>query len=164
MIYIVITFFIEIILNSLIPFSYQNISIFFPALIATSIPIFYLIIKNKTHFFCFITILGIIYDILYSEILLINVYYFIFISFFIYIYYETHEKNIFNIFLLSLLSSIFYDTFIFFILIFINYSNFKIEYLYYKIIHTLMLSFIYIITSLIILKCRIFNSKKSKYK
>ena len=160
MIYIFITFILDILFSNIISLAYQNINYFFPLLLVSSIPIFYLLIKNNLKFFTIIIIIGLLYDLLYSDIFLINTYYFLLYSFFIYIFYLNKKITFLNIFLLSFLGIILYDTFIFFILIFLDYSTFKIQYLYYKELRSILVNIIYIIFSYLLLKSRIFGSKK----
>ena len=134
----------------------------FPLVIVGSIPIFYNLIKNKKIFFISIIVLGFIYDTLFSDILLVNTYYFILYSLFIYIYYENHKTSIINIFLISIIGTIFYDVFIFSVLILTKYSTFDITELYYKIENTIPFNLIYLTISIILLNSRIFPIKKRK--
>ena len=162
MIYIIITTLIDITSSVLISTTYQNINIMFPLIIVGSFPIFYNIIKKKKFFFITITILGIIYDTLFSDVFLINTYYFILYSLFIHAFYQKHNQSIINIVLISVIGTTIYDIFIFFTLILIHYSYFKITDLYYKIENTILFNLIYLVLSIIVLNSRIFAIKKRK--
>lgn len=157
MIYLIISFFLDIIFSLSFPLAYQNISYFFPIILISSFTIGYSLIKNKKMFFCLVIIFGIIYDFLYSDIALLNLYYFSLYSLFIYIFYNNKNKSYFNIILISTLGIIFYDFYLFLILNLLNYSDLKIDYLYYKIVHSLFFNIIYILLSVLILKSRIFG-------
>lgn len=157
MIYLIISFFLDIIFSLSFPLAYQNISYFFPIVLISSFTIGYSLIKNKKMFFCLVIVFGIIYDFLYSDIALLNLYYFSLYSLFIYIFYNNKNKSYFNIILISTLGIIFYDFYLFLILNLLNYSDLKIDYLYYKIVHSLFFNIIYILLSVLILKSRIFG-------
>lgn len=162
MIYLIISFFLDIIFSLSVPLAYQNISYFFPFIFISGFPIGYSLIKNKKMFFCLVIIFGIIYDFLYSDIVLLNLYYFSLYGLFIYIFYNNKDKSFFNIILISILGVIFYDFYLFLVLNLINYSVLKIDYLYYKILHSLILNIIYILLSILVLKSRIFCYKNYK--
>ena len=164
MIYLFITVFLDILLSSFISSAYQNINILFPLLFASAIPIIYQIIKNKKAFFILMIIISIIYDTLFSDIFLVNSYYFILYSLLINRFYQKHYPKVLNIILTSIIGIILYDIFIFFILILNNYSSFVINELYYKIIRSILINFLYVSISLIILKSRIFGHKKIRKK
>lgn len=164
MIYLLISLFLDIGLSNLIETSYQNINYFFPLILISSFPIIYLLIKNKKLFFIIIISLGLIYDTLYSDIFLLNTYYFTLYALFLNIFYKNKKANLLNVIIISTLGFIIYDIYIFFILIFLNYSLFTINYLSYKLIHSFIINFIYILLSVLILKSRIFCSKKHSNK
>lgn len=162
MIYLTLTFFLDILLSMFISVSYQNISIIFPCVLIGSIPVFYTIVKNKKFFLIVIIIIGIIYDTIYSDVFLLNTYYFILYGLFLYVYYKNKSIKLFNILILSVIGVILYDVFIFFTLILLEYSKFDFSYLCYKIKNTFLLNFIYVSISIILLKGRILEPKNSK--
>lgn len=164
MIYQVTSFLLDIIFSMSLPSAYQNISYFYPLLFIGCIPISYLLTKNKKYFFLLIVILGIIYDLLFSDIPLLNLYYFVFYGLFLYIFYNNKEKSYLNIILISIIGIIFYDFYLFLILNLTKYASLKIEFLNYKIIHSLALNIIYILISIFLLKGRIFGYKKRRKK
>ena len=161
MIYLTISFIFDLLCSNIISSAYQNINFFYPEILVSSIPISYLLIKNKKLFFTFVVILSLIYDILFSDIFLMNLYYFLLYSFLIHMYYSNKNSSYLNIIFISLLGIIFYDIFIFFMLIFINYSTFKIDYLVYKTERTVLFNLLYVLISIIILKSRIFGFKST---
>lgn len=159
MIYLLISIILDITASTLITSTYQNINYLFPQILVSSLTISYLLIKNKKLYFIIITLLGLIYDILYSDIFLINTYFFLLQGLFLQAFYKNKEQTPLNVILISILTFIFYDIYIFFTLILLKEETFKITELYYKISHSLILNIIYITLSLVILKSRIFTYK-----
>lgn len=159
MIYLLISIILDITASTLITSTYQNINYLFPQILVSSLTISYLLIKNKKLYFIIITLLGLIYDILYSDIFLINTYFFLLQGLFLQALYKNKEQTPLNVSLISILTFIFYDIYIFFTLILLKEETFKITELYYKISHSLILNIIYITLSLVILKSRIFTYK-----
>lgn len=164
MIYFLVSFVLDIILSNFISLGYQNVNLFFPEILVSSIPISYILIKNKKVFFTVTIFIGIIYDLLYSDVFLINLYYLILFGLFLYIFYNNRKVTVSNVFLISVFGLVLYDVFIFIILILINYSSFNINDFYYKMKNSLLINMSYIIISLFILKSRIFGHKKTSKK
>lgn len=161
MIYLIISTIIDILLSTNITNTYQNLNYFFPLILITSLPISYLLTKNKIIFFITIIILGIIYDLLYSDIPLINLYFLILLTLIIKIFYQNKKPTPLNITILTLIGTITYDLYLSLILILTKSQNITINDIIYKETHSLILNIIYLILSLIILKSRIFGSRKS---
>lgn len=161
MIYLIISTIIDLLLSTNITNTYQNLNYFFPLILITSLPISYLLTKNKIIFFIAIIIIGIIYDLLYSDIPLINLYFLILLTILTKIFYQNKKPTTLNITILTLISVITYDLYLSLILILTKTQNITINDIIYKETHSLILNIIYLILSLIILKSRIFGSKKS---
>lgn len=163
MIYLLISIILDLTTSTLITSTYQNINFFFPQILISSLTISYLLIKPKKLYFITIIPLGIIYDIYYSDIFLINTYFIILQGLFIQTFYKNYQKKVTNTFIISTLTLISYDIYIFLTLTLLKIQNLKITELYYKISHSLILNITYIIISIIILKSRIFTNK-NKFK
>lgn len=161
MIYLIISTIIDLLLSTNITNTYQNLKYFFPLILITSLPISYLLTKNKIIFFIAIIIIGIIYDLLYSDIPLINLYFLILLTLLTKIFYQNKKPTTLNITILTLIGVITYDLYLSLILILTKTQNITINDIIYKETHSLILNIIYLILSLIILKSRIFGSKKS---
>ena len=161
MIYLIISTIIDLLLSTNITNTYQNLNYFFPLILITSLPISYLLTKNKIIFFIAIIIIGIIYDLLYSDIPLINLYFLILITLLTKIFYQNKKPTTLNITILTLIGVITYDLYLSLILVLTKTQNITINDIIYKETHSLILNIIYLILSLIILKSRIFGSKKS---
>lgn len=162
MIYLGFTFFLDIFLSLFISVSYQNINLLFPCILVGCFPVYYFLVKNRKIFFILLIVTGIIYDTLFSDIFLINTYYYLFYGLFIYSFYENHNPSILNISIISVLGVCFYDVYIFFILIFIQYSVFNLSYLTYKIKNTFLINLVYLTVSILLLRSRIFGLKRRK--
>lgn len=161
MIYLIISTIIDQLLSTNITNTYQKLNYFFPLILITSLPISYLLTKNKIIFFIAIIILGIIYDLLYSDIPLINLYFLILLTLIIKIFYQNKKPTTLNITILTLIGTITYDLYLSLILILTKSQNITINDIIYKETHSLILNIIYLMLSLIILKSRIFGSRKS---
>lgn len=159
MIYFLISLFLDMLLSNILPNTYQNLTYFFPLILLTALPISYLLIRNNKIFFPLVILTGLLYDVLYSDIFLINTYYFILVMLFLYVFNKNKTPSIFNIIFITLSIIIFYDIYLFFTLILLKYAVFEIEYLLYKIIRTIPLNLLYLIFSLLVLKSRIFSAK-----
>ena len=162
MIYLIVSFFLDILISNMSITTFGNLNYIFPNILVASFPISFILIKNKKLYFFFVVLIGLIYDTLYSDIFFINTYYFILYSLFLYVFYKNRKVTVLNIVLTSVFCFIFYDLFIFFLLVLLKISNFKINDLYYKIIHSFIINYTYILVSILILKSRIFSYKKSK--
>lgn len=160
MIYLIISLFLDLNLSNIIDTSYQNINYIFPCLLISSLTISYLLTKNKKIVIISSLIIGLLYDLLYSDIFLINTSFITLYLLFINMFYKQNKPTYLNVILLSTLSVIIYDIYIFLILILLKYSNFKFIFLTYKLKNTIFLNFIYILLSIFILKSRIFSIKK----
>jgi len=164
MIYFILSFILDIVLNNSILSCYGNLNYFFPNILVSSIPLVYFLVKNKKFFFFIIIIFGLLYDFIYSDIFLINTYFFLLFGLFINTFYKSFDFSYFNISIISILGFLFYDIFIFFILVLLGSYNFDIYDLIYKLIRSFLLNIIYIFISIFILS-RIFGFrfKKKRY-
>lgn len=162
MIYLFVSFLLDILISNVSLTTFSNLNYIFPNILVVSFPISFILIKNKKLYFFLIIILGLIYDTLYSDIFFINTYFFVLYSLSLYVFYKNRKVTVLNIILTSVFCFILYDLFIFFLLILLKISNFKIDDLYYKLLHSFILNYTYILISILILKSRIFSYKKSK--
>ena len=127
MIYLIISTIIDLLLSTNITNTYQNLNYFFPLILITSLPISYLLTKNKIIFFIAIIIIGIIYDLLYSDIPLINLYFLILLTILTKIFYQNKKPTTLNITILTLIGVITYDLYLSLILILTKTQNITIN-------------------------------------
>ena len=162
MIYLIISLIIDLIVSNIFTTSYQDLNLFFPMLFISSITISYLVSKNKKIYLLLLILIGLIYDLLFSSIFLINTIYFVLYYLFLNIFYTRRNPSYINIIIISFLGIVLYDFYIFLNLNLLGYSTLVIEDFYYKILNSILINIIYIILSLFILKSRIFGLKKKK--
>ncbi len=158
-IYILFTIFISNIITNLLPYSYYNLSMFFPMFIVISLIIIYFLMKNKYIYIVSCTIIGIITDFLYNPFF-INSYIFLFISLIIILFYNKRNLNIINLIICSLIVLVLYDTTFFFSLVVSNYGNYTINDLLYKISCSIFINIIYIILSYLVLNKSLKKAEK----
>lgn len=149
-IYIIITLFLDNILSNILPYSYQNATLFFPMLMIVSLAILYFLIKDNFVFIMISAFLGLLYDFLYNDFF-ISVFIFILLSLIIIAFYRKRNLNIFNILFCSIIILIVYDTCFFFTLATLNYGTYTMTNLLYKISCSLSLNIIYALISYLIL-------------
>ena len=149
--YIIITFFLDNLLNNILPYTYNNLSMFTPMLVVVSLVMNYFLIKNKIIYLIVATILGFVTDLLYNSIFL-NFYLYLFLALIITFFYHQRKTTIINFLLLTIVIIIIYDSFTSFYLVALKYSNLTINDLIYKINNSLITNVSYILLSFIILK------------
>jgi len=159
MIYIIIVLFIEILLNNIINMTFSNLTYMTPLLLVASLNIIYIISKNNKHFIIFSIIIGMLYDILYTNYFLINIIFFLLASFVIMKYYTNRKINFFDIAFMSVVLVAMYDIYLFLITKALGYT-YTLNDLIYKINHTCFFNILFIIFITLLLKCRIFTSNK----
>ena len=162
MIYLIISVILDLLLSNIVSTSYQNLDILFPMIFISSIPISYLLTKNKRLFLILLIIISLIYDLLFSSIFFINAIYIILYYLIINFFYKRNNSTFINIFIISILGILIYDFYLFLVLNLISYSNFSINDYYYKVGNSFLFNSFYITFSIIILKSRIFGSRKKK--
>lgn len=150
MIYLIVTLFLQIIFNNL----YMGIDGFIPMLFLVSIFFLFFIISKRIMIFI-ILIYGIIFDILYSNIFLLNTLLLFFVYFMFFLYYKRYCLKISNFIFLSLLLFYIYTV------LACCFEIIKFNNIYIYII----VNFLYFLISFIVLKSRIFGRKvKINYK
>lgn len=161
MIYLLLSFFLDLIVSNCNFFSFHNLNLLFPAFFLSSIPFAYIISKNSKLFLVMLIVLSLLYDLFFSSIFFINT---IFFGFYYYILssFNKDKLTIFNLFIISVTGLIFYDFYLYLMLTFLGYSSFEMNDFYYKVLNSLFLNVLYIDFLIFISKSRIFGYKKSK--
>ena len=121
-----------------IPEFYNQLNYFYPMLTISIIPFSYLCSKKK--YYLFILVMGIIYDLLYSNILLYNTIIFILLINIDVKIINDFEDSLLLFILLSLLNIVIYDTIGFLLVILTSYQSITIYDLIYKIDHSILLN------------------------
>lgn len=151
MIYIII--FLSLILDGII----SNISsILIPLFTLLSLIIIKPYYKINKNYLILSFILGILYDIAYTDLLYINAILFLLIGYFIIFITKRLKDNIFNVTIISILTIIYYRTLSYLTYIISTKDIFNINILFKSIYSSIIINIIYIII------CYIITSKTSK--
>lgn len=119
-----------------IPNYFNKLNYFYPMLTISLIPFIY---SSKKRYYLLISV-GIIYDILYSNIFLYHVILFIILINLDIKIIKWFKNSLILFILLAILNIIVYDTISFLLIILTNYSDIGIHDLIYKIDHSLILN------------------------
>lgn len=148
------------VLTNFLPYLVNDLSIFTPLLTVVSIFVIYpLNRKKETKFFILIFIVGIIYDLLYTNLLFLNGLLFVLITLISKIIYKNFETSYFKLILYTIIIIVIYETTYAGILLIYKIVPITFYKLIYKISHTLILNVIY--TEILYL---IINKLPKKYK
>lgn len=139
---ILVTILLDGIITNYLPYTYNNLSYYTPLLTLTILSIIYPYIKKK-NFFIYVIIIGLLYDLLYSNILLLNTFLFIIINYFIKLYYGYLSNNYVSNFFLIIFNVIIYETCLFITTYILGNHTIIFDDLIYKISHSLILNIIY---------------------
>lgn len=148
------------ILSNIFPYTVNNLSLFTPLLTLISIYLIYPFYKKKENKFILTLFLtGIIYDLLYTNLIFYNAIIFTIIGIISKYIYKHYEINYLNIIIQIILIVTIYELLNALIIILFNLVPMSITRLFYKITHSLLLNIIY--SELLLL---IINILPSKYK
>lgn len=135
---------LDIILNNFLPYMLGNLSFFTPMFTVVSLLfIYYFFRKRERHYYIFSFILGVVYDLIFTNLLFYNGILFLAISFIVTILYKYLDINYFNVILDVLIIIVIYELFNFIIIFIFNLAFVSFYRLFYKIIHSLVLNIIY---------------------
>ena len=126
------------ILVNYIPSFFNRLNYFFPMLTISLIPFLYH--DNKRKYYIYVLILGIIYDVLYTDIFLYNAIIFSFLGVIDLQIRKYYKDNIILFLFLIILNIILYDSILFSLVFITNYQSITISDLIYKIEHSLLLN------------------------
>lgn len=141
---LLISIILDGILTNYLPYLVNDLSLFTPLLTVVSIFILYpLNRKKETKFFILMFIVGIIYDLLYTNLLFLNGLLFFLIAFISKIIYKNFEISYFKLIIYTILIIVIYESLYAGILFIYRVVPITIYKLFYKISHTLILNIIY---------------------
>lgn len=150
----IISIILDGILTNYLPYLVNDLTFFTPMFTVVLTFILYpLFFKNNNKYLIYLFILGIIYDLFYTNLLLFNGFIFVLLGYISIFIYKNFPVTIFRvIFYIILIISIYESMFALLILIF-NLVPITFERLIYKISHSIILNVIYgFIIYLIVLK------------
>ena len=140
---IIISFILEIILNNFLPYVPGDLSLFTPMLIITSLLIIYPLLKKDIKKYYVISfIAGIIYDLIFTNLLFFNGLLFIAVAYLVYILHKYLEINFINIILEVVIIIVFYEILTAISIVLFNLVPITIPKLVYKITHSLIINII----------------------
>ncbi len=160
LIIITLSLIIDGILSNIFPYTINNLSLFTPLLTLISIYLIYPFYKKKEKKYMITLFLtGIIYDLLYTNLIFYNAITFTIIGIISKYIYKHYEINYLNIIIQIILIVTIYESLNALIIILFNLVPMSISRLFYKITHSLLLNIIY--SELLLL---IINILPNKYK
>ena len=144
LIIVVISILLDGILSNFLPYLYTNLSIFTPLLTLVSIFMIYPFFKKKEiNYFIIIFIIGIIYDLLYTNLLFFNGVLFILIGFISKYINKNYEITPIRLILYTIIIVSSYESLTGIILLIYNVVPVTFYKVFYKIINSLFLNIIY---------------------
>lgn len=155
---VLISFYLEGILGNII-----NTNYLIPLFSILSLIIIYPYLFNqKKEYFIICFIIGILYDISYTDTLFLNAFIFLIIGYIISVINIFITNNILNVTIMSIIIVSLYRIFTYLVLIFINYIDKDINMLINSITSSLLINIVYIIIMYIITD--LISKKKGIYK
>lgn len=137
---VIVSFFLDSILTTFIPID----SIFLPLFSLISLIVIYPYFhKEENSYIKFSFLLGLLYDIVYTDTLFLNAFVFLLISFCIKLIHEYISNNIFNVSIMGLLVVTIYRIITYFILAIINYLSYDFNELLVSIYSSLIINVFY---------------------
>lgn len=144
LIIIIISFLLDGILSNFLPFMVNDLSLFTPLLTLTSLIIIYpLYRKKEKQYFLTLFITGILFDLFYTNLFLLNALIYLAIGFILKIIYKNTGFNYFKLLFIIPLLIISYELLTALIILIFNLVPLTIPKLLYKISHSLLLNMIY---------------------
>ena len=135
----------------LVPSYFNNISYLYPMLTISFIP--FLIRKNNSTPYIII-IIGLLYDLLYSNIVLYNVFLFFMLAYINNLISHYFKDSLLLFISLGIINIVIYDTITFLLVIITSYQTITLNDLLYKIENSLLLNIMSIIIFYFLLKKR----------
>lgn len=137
---VIISFFLDSILTSLIPIDSILLPLFSLISLIIIYPYFH---KEENSYLIFSFLLGLVYDIVYTDTIFLNAFIFLLIGFCIKLINEYISNNVFNVSIMSLLVVTIYRIITYFVLVIINYLKYDFNDLLVSIYSSLILNVFY---------------------
>ena len=160
-IYIVISFILDSIMSNITAFSLIDPSYFKTIYSVISLVIIYNYFDNQKKYLSILIVLGILFDIVYTNTFILNIVIFLIIYAFLSQIDYMITTNIFTINLKSIICVSLYHILTYIILLLANYNNYNIKLLFLILIRSLIMTIIYTTISYLILN-KIYDHKKIK--
>ena len=141
---IVLSLFFDGLLTNYLPFLVNDLSLFTPLLTIVSIFMIYPYFRKELKkYFIIVASIGIIYDLLYTNLLFFNAILFLLIAIITRFIYKNYEITFFRLVIYIILIIVIYESATALILLIFNLVPITISKLLYKIYHSLILNIIY---------------------
>ena len=160
-IYVIISFLLDSIMSNITPFNLINPSYFKTIYSIISLVILYNHFDNQKKYLSILIVLGIFFDIVYTNTFILNIIIFLCI-YYVIIKLDYHiTNNIFTINLKSIICISLYHILTYLILLLANYNHYDIKLLGLILVRSVIMTIIYTVVSYIIME-KIYNNKKIK--
>lgn len=141
---VLISLILDGLLTNYLPYLVNNLSFFTPMFTLVSLfIIFPFYRKNPTKYYIIVFIIGLIYDLLYTNLLFFNAILFLIIAIVSKYLYRNFEINYFKLIIYVVLIIAFYETLTASIILIFQLVPITVSKLIYKISHSLILNIIY---------------------
>lgn len=141
---LIISFILDGLLTNFLPYLVNDLSLFTPLLTLVSIFMIYPFYRKKeTKYFNILFILGILYDLFYTNLLFFNSILFITIGIITKYIYKNFEINYLKLIIYIILIITIYETLTGIIILIFDLVPITLERLIYKITHSILLNVIY---------------------
>ena len=149
----IIAFLMDGILTNFLPFLPEDLSYFTPLLTLTSILLVYpLYRKKEKNYFITIIILGMLYDLFYTNLLFLNAILFFICGLVVKFFYKNFGYSFIKIIFITILIITIYESLTAFIILIFNLVPISLFRLVYKIAHSLLLNVIFALSSYCLIK------------
>ncbi len=153
LIIIIISLILDGVLTNFLPFLVNDLSLFTPLLTLVSIFIIYPFFRKKeSRFYLILFIVGIIYDLLYTNLLFFNAILFLVTGILTKVIYKNFEINFLKIMIYSVILITTYEILTALIILIFNLVPITITKVIYKISHSVLLNIVYIEILYLIIK------------
>ena len=158
---IFLSFFLDGILTNYLPYLVNNLSFFTPSLTLVSIILIFPFYRKKEEkYFITVFIMGLLYDLFYTNLMFFNASLFLITAFIITRIQKKFEFNALNLFIEVIISIIVYESLTGILLFIYNIVPVDIYKVFYKITHSILLNVIY--AEIIYIIARIIPKKYKK--
>lgn len=160
-IYVIISFLLDGIISNIVPFNLVDPSYFKTIYSLISLVIIYNYFDNKKKYLSILVILGILFDIVYTNTFILNIIVFLTIYIILSNLDYLIPNNIITINIKSIICISMYHILTYIILLLANYNSYSIKLLFIIIIRSIIMTIIYTTISYLIMN-KIYDNKKIK--
>ena len=160
-IYVIISFLLDSLMSNILPFNLVDPSWFKTIYSVISLVILYNYFDNQKKYLSILIVLGIFFDIVYTNTFIVNIIVFLIIYFILSQLDYIITTNIFTINLKSITCISLYHILTYIILLLANYNNYSIKLLGIILLRSIIMTIIYTTISYLIMN-KIYDNKRIK--